>query len=110
GMGRRSLPSSHSQTSRRERLRPKEAPARQEPNPAVPSNAGALRDQIKPDLDAGLTLNLKDKSGRCRVCGAPFMGPGKPKILQRAQPLDQVSRQGITRATLRPSVSVRPAI
>jgi hypothetical protein len=48
------------------------------PHPGVPAD-DAFKPIIKAEPGIGLSLNLKNKPGRCRVCGAAFMGPGNQK-------------------------------
>ena len=82
------------------RRRPAQSPNLKDPrskdrdrSPALPKlNRGALGhnsvadDGIRPEANTGLSLNLKDKPGRCRVCGAPFMGPGNRKYCEEHSP------------------------
>jgi hypothetical protein len=50
--------------------------------PATPAGNAAPPDCAKEDGRSGLLLNLKNKRGQCRVCGATFMGPGNQKYCQ----------------------------
>ena len=54
----------------------------------VTASAAPLRitnkDQFSVEVSDGISLNLKDKPGRCRICGASFVGPGNRKFLRGA--------------------------
>jgi len=49
---------------------------------AAPKGNTVPPECIKEDGGPGLFLNLKNKQGQCRVCGAAFMGPGNQKYCQ----------------------------
>jgi len=76
-MVRRPLESSHRKNPRRT-------------GPATPHTGAPADDVVKPIIKAqpgiGLSLNLKSKPGRCRVCGTAFMGPGNQKYCQEHSP------------------------
>jgi hypothetical protein len=55
-------------------------------SPAIPGENAIPQDFIKADPGSGLLLNLKNKPGRCRVCGAAFMGPSNQKYCQEHSP------------------------
>ena len=56
----------------------------------VTASASPLRttkkDQISGEVNDGISLNLKDKPGHCRICGALFMGPGNRKFCEEHSP------------------------
>ena len=56
----------------------------------VTASAAPLRttnkDQISGEVNDGISLNLKDKPGHCRICGALFMGPGNRKFCEEHSP------------------------
>jgi hypothetical protein len=52
------------------------------PGSATPTGNAVPPDLAKADGGSGLLLNLKNKQGQCRVCGAAFMGPGNQKYCQ----------------------------
>jgi hypothetical protein len=54
--------------------------------PAIPTGNTVPPDSAKEDGGPGLFLNLKNKRGQCRVCGATFIGPGNQKYCQDHDP------------------------
>jgi hypothetical protein len=55
----------------------------------VTASASPLRTTNKEtsgEVNDGISLNLKDKPGHCRICGAPFMGPGNRKFCEEHSP------------------------
>jgi hypothetical protein len=65
--------------SDRKRTRDYRGLVRENPRPTPTADKCVLKEPVKPDAVTGLSLNLKNKPGRCRVCGAAFMGPSNQK-------------------------------